>query len=1226
MHFSNESPQFPRTLALAASSPRVDDAMASATMRTKFAFRRRASRFVLDELYSDEESDDEFAAYEGGIPPPSAFAAAHAGVDHVRISFLEARAFGDRAKGAAGEGAYLGMRNALLERWAIEGGCGVEVDERDAVEKLGARTEEEVAYASRCFRWLEENGGINYGIAVPAPTRGSKAEETGAREDGDARDGDAPTESRVTRELVVVLRGADLTVDTEKAIRQRLEERMGMSLKEFKPVIRETIEKFLANPAAFEDGGAGVGSDDSAVTMAEIPPRPAFTDARPTIVIGAGPAGLAAATMIRRQGGEVVVLEARDRVGGRVHTDWDTFSAPVDLGASIVTGISEDPKRRTGMPWLGVRADPSGIIAKQLGLNLVELREGCPLYDTKDGGKVSAEMDEKVERIRDLVMDEARAKVDASGESETVQSSLGDAIKTATENYFLKLVQDDGNDSDDSETHAAVRAEQASRMGKTERRLLDWHWANLEYGCSASLNDVSLPHWNQDEVFGGFGGAHCMVGGGYGQITARLAEGLDIRLSTPVADVRHDADGVVVETKDGEKIEGASVIVTVPLGCLKAGDVTFSPPLGEMKSSAVQRLGFGNLNKVVLEFDEAFWDQSIDYFGSAIDSEENRGRSFMFWNLVPVSGKPMLISLIAGDAAKFAENEGSESIVASVLATLARICFPDDPSKMPPLKQSLVTRWQSDPYARGSYSFVAVGSKGAADYDDLGKPEGRVLFAGEHTCREHPDTVGGAMLTGWRAARQALAISRGQEVFDEVFNLDEMRGAIARRENDGEYQVDGDDAVERIIDPSEMYRRRMQEDLLADTGKEEAKITYRIVSAVEAGEKVDVPVEFATIMLKLRTVPGRRAMINALLDDVSARDRREWALKNEGLTLLNEWLNESKSHTKSSESLLLTMRMLELLLAIPTDLPALRASGIPRTLKNRFQTHENGRLRVLARQCGHRWMQALSRKSAGLPPIDDAEEEPVKKPPPRKKTAGLGVAVLLGGASANAVVDEPEDVDVEIKKDDLKIEPVKTAEEIRAKRDAIISAAQDLPEGQAALAAREAADRAAAQVEEAMRLAEEAQHAAREAETVATFGLRMSKKDVISSFDAFSDAANKKRERAKSKKRKASAEDEDEDEDDDAPGVSLDEYHARVRKQVRHYVHEQLQDKRDRGIVTKAECKKLEEKVVDKILEGSKGVDDVRKAFMTSKRKEKIKSLVSAYCQSTVKARKKSKH
>ena len=120
-----------------------------------------------------------------------------------------------------------------------------------------------------------------------------------------------------------------------------------------------------------------------------------------------------------------------------------------------------------------------------------------------------------------------------------------------------------------------------------------------------------------------------------------------------------------------------------------------------------------------------------------------------------------------------------------------------DPSKMPPLKQSLVTRWQSDPYARTARTRSSRSVQRAADYDDLGKPEGRVLFAGEHTCREHPDTASltCCMLTGWRAARQALAISRGQEVFDEVFNLDEMRGAIARRENDGEYQVDGDDAV-----------------------------------------------------------------------------------------------------------------------------------------------------------------------------------------------------------------------------------------------------------------------------------------------------------------------------------------------------------------------------------------------------------------------------------------------
>jgi hypothetical protein len=161
-----------------------------------------------------------------------------------------------------------------------------------------------------------------------------------------------------------------------------------------------------------------------------------------------------------------------------------------------------------------------------------------------------------------------------------------------------------------------------------------------------------------------------------------------------------------------------------------------------------------------------------------------------------------------------------------------------------------------------------------------------------------------------------------------------------------------------------------------------------------------------------------------------------------------------------------------------------------------------------------------------------------------------------------------------------------------------------------------------------MRLAEEAQRAAREAEIAATAGVRMSKKNVIASFDSFNDAASAKRERAKNKKRKAADGDDDDDDDDDdeTPEISLDDYLARIRKQVRHYVHEQLQDKRERGIVTKAECKKLEEKVVEKILDNSGGVNDTSKAFMTSKRKEKIKNLIGAYCQSTVNARKKSKH
>jgi len=1191
-------------------------------MSKQFAFRRRASaRASFAELYEDEDEEDE-ENFPGGVVPASAIAASHAGVDHVRISFAEQRAFAMKVKGALAEGRYLAMRNAILMEWSKRG-FRSRVERRATTRAIAS---DDDSFASDVFDWLELNGGINYGACDDV---GDGQGGDGGDGDGggdDARDRDSDSRATIAKTLIEVLKDADLGVDTEKVIRARVEERLGMSLKAHKGMVRELIDGYLADPAATS---ARVEAGETTTDVERDHSAKVFLDKRPTIVIGAGPAGLAAANLIRSRGGDAVVLEARARVGGRVYTDRETFSAPVDLGASIVTGVTENPKKRTGMPWLGVRADPSGVVAKQLGLRLVELRDGCPLYDTKTGERVSKDMDEKVERIRDLVMDEARAKVDASGESATADMSLGEALKEATENYFLRLVQDDGNDSDDSETHAAVREATAARTGLTERRLLDWHWANLEYGCSAGLNDISLPFWNQDEPYGGFGGGHCMVGEGYSTIMTRLAENLDVRMGKPVSEIRHDENGVVVRTKDGEEIEGSTVIVTIPLGCLKAGDVAFNPPLGASKAAAIQRLGFGNLNKVVLEFDEVFWDDSVDYFGSAIDSTENRGRGFMFWNLKSVTGKPMLISLLAGEAAKVAETEDSESIVKSACATLAKICFPSDPLKMPPLKKSIVTRWQSDPYARGSYSYVAVGSKGSRDYDELGIPEGRVLFAGEHTCKEHPDTVGGAMITGWRAARQALAILQGQPVQNEIFDLDEMRAAIAKRNTDSDYEIDEDEeAVDHMIDKAEMSHRRLQEDLLAEAGKEEAKRIYRITSAAEFGEKIDVPAALAATMDRLRTVPGRRALINALMDDVSASDRRAWALKNGGLKLLNEWLIEIHSHIKSTEAMLLTTKMLDLLLLLPADLAALRSSGIPRTLKNRFQSHENGRLRFLARQCGHKWMRALSRKSAGLPPLDEDEDESKKKSkvPQRKKPSGLGAAVLLGGGAIEDVEDDEEEVAAVVVQD-VEINIRKTEEQKRAERDAVIAKAQDLPEGQAAVAARIAADRAKETVEEALRVADEAQRIAREAEIAASSGIRISKKDVIASFDDFSNAAGKKRERAKEKSTKRKAEEEDED-DDEVPAVSLDEYQARVRKQVRAYVHQQLAEKRERDVVTKSECKKLEEKVVEKILENSSGVAEIDKAFMTSKRKEKIKSLVSAYCSSTIKARenKKPKH
>eukprot|EP00879_Flechtneria_rotunda_P008939 GHRR01009360.1.p2 GENE.GHRR01009360.1~~GHRR01009360.1.p2 ORF type:complete len:299 (+),score=152.28 GHRR01009360.1:1722-2618(+) len=161
-------------------------------------------------------------------------------------------------------------------------------------------------------------------------------------------------------------------------------------------------------------------------------------------------------------------------------------------------------------------------------------------------------------------------------------------------------------------------------------QLLDWQWANFEYGCNASLDELSLQHWDQDGEWGGFGGPHCMVVGGLQQTMQGLAAQLGdaLRLSCPVTCIRYSTAGqqsasdagngeqvqeaaneaadkqqrvVKVTTAQGEVLEASLVLVTVPLGVLKQGGVKFVPALPEWKQQAVQRMGFGNFNKVVLQ-------------------------------------------------------------------------------------------------------------------------------------------------------------------------------------------------------------------------------------------------------------------------------------------------------------------------------------------------------------------------------------------------------------------------------------------------------------------------------------------------------------------------------------------------------------------------------------------------------------------------------------------------
>ncbi|KAK3398062.1 flavin-containing amine oxidoreductase-domain containing protein [Sordaria brevicollis] len=304
-------------------------------------------------------------------------------------------------------------------------------------------------------------------------------------------------------------------------------------------------------------------------------------------------------------------------------------------------------------------------------------------------------------------------------------------------------------------------------------RLLNWHVANLEYSNAINYNKLSLQGWDID-AGNEWEGSHTMVIGGYQSVPKGLMllpTPLDVRRKSPVNKITYTTESTtgpaVIECEDGFKVEADFVVNTMPLGVLKHGNIKFEPPLPEWKSSAIERLGFGVLNKVILVYKEAFWDEDRDIFGvlrnppnrHSLDQKDyasQRGRFFQWFNVTQTSGLPVLLALMAGDAGYDTEQTCNDDLVKEATDVLRRVYG----SKVQQPIEAIVTRWASDKFARGSYSSAGPNMK-ADDYDTMAKPIGNLFFAGEHTCGTHPATVHGAYLSGLRAASEVLEAMLG---------------------------------------------------------------------------------------------------------------------------------------------------------------------------------------------------------------------------------------------------------------------------------------------------------------------------------------------------------------------------------------------------------------------------------------------------------------------------------
>jgi len=424
-----------------------------------------------------------------------------------------------------------------------------------------------------------------------------------------------------------------------------------------------------------------------------------------TIVVGAGMAGVTAATLLGRGGRRVVVLEARDRVGGRTWTDRDAgFS--VDRGASWIHGVDGNPIVPLAEA-LQVRTAEFTVGTFQAG--------GRPIADHDATGRL---MDDAAQREW---LDDAAA-VDAALIGAIEASVDGDTYRTVVERAI-----------------SAVGLE-----GDRAERALSFHMHRVEEQCGAWIDQIDAHGLDEDYVVGD----EVIFPDGYDVFATRLGAGLDIRLGQIVREIAWTGSGVTVRTDDAA-FEADSVVVTVSLGVLKSGAIAFAPALPSPVAQAIERVGMGVFDKVFLQFPERFWEPGA----YAIRLHGAAGWPWHSWyDVSVVSGRPTLLTFAAGPWGREVEGMADEEIAASVLEALRRM-YGD---AVPVPVASWITRWGQDPYALGSYSYLPVGVH-HGEHDAMATPVGGVLhLAGEATWGEEPATVHSALLSGHRAAERIL--------------------------------------------------------------------------------------------------------------------------------------------------------------------------------------------------------------------------------------------------------------------------------------------------------------------------------------------------------------------------------------------------------------------------------------------------------------------------------------
>ncbi|CAI9787119.1 unnamed protein product [Fraxinus pennsylvanica] len=426
------------------------------------------------------------------------------------------------------------------------------------------------------------------------------------------------------------------------------------------------------------------------------------------IVIGSGFAGIAAARALHDAMFQVIVLESRDRIGGRVHTDYSS-GFPVDLGASWLHGVCKE--------------NPLAPVIGRLGL---------PLYRTSGDNSVLYDHDLESYALYDL---------DGNQVPQELVSKTGETFESILKETDLVRQEFSGDMSIQRAISIVLERRPDLRLEGLAHKVLQWCLCRMEGWFAADADTISVKCWDQEVLLPG---GHGFMVRGYLPVINTLAKGLDIRLGHRVTKVVRRYNGVKVTVEDGRTFIADAAVLTVPLGVLKSNCIKFEPRLPKWKEEAINDLGIGIENKIVLLFEKVFWP-NVEFLG--VVAETSHGCSY-FLNLHKATGHSALVYMPAGQLARDIEKLSDEAAANVAFTQLLKLL--PNASASPPI-QYLVSHWGTDKNSLGSYSYDTVG-KSHDLYERLRIPLDNLFFAGEATSIDYPGSVHGAYFTGLMAA------------------------------------------------------------------------------------------------------------------------------------------------------------------------------------------------------------------------------------------------------------------------------------------------------------------------------------------------------------------------------------------------------------------------------------------------------------------------------------------